>query len=140
MAKPFTDALEALLDATEFCGVPLPDGQTVADLVALSWVKQILKGDNQALRQALDRVEGRVPNCGEPASDPPVKTYAVGYTPDVLWAHHRPEAQQQPPAESRSPRGDSAVTIQAGTSPKSWPSVAELALRELELCGPASMS
>jgi hypothetical protein len=102
MARPFTDALEALLDATEICGVPLPDGLTVADLAALVWLKQILMGDHRARQQALDRIEGRVPRCAEPASDPPAKTYVAGYSPDELWPPEQPEAEQQPAAQSPS--------------------------------------
>jgi hypothetical protein len=39
----------------------LPDGRTIAQLIAEWLVKAAIRGDIRALRELLDRVEGKVP-------------------------------------------------------------------------------
>jgi hypothetical protein len=81
-AKPLTDAAVRLLRRKTLGGKPVPGGKTVLEALVLVWIREALKGDMNALRQLLERVEGRVPTPiavkEEPGEDKVVNVYIVG--------------------------------------------------------------
>lgn len=58
--KPITEALLAILNSGLTNHLR---GRTVADLVAISLVRQAIEGNIQAIKEILDRTEGRVPQA-----------------------------------------------------------------------------
>ena len=60
--KTLGECIAALLDETDLYGKPIPGGRSVADLLALTIVKEALEGKFPFAKEILDRTEGKVPD------------------------------------------------------------------------------
>jgi hypothetical protein len=68
----YSTRLRTLLQCQELAGQALPDGKTIADLLAEVMVRKALQGDYRFTREILDRTEGKVTaRAGEDAGTNP---------------------------------------------------------------------
>jgi Family of unknown function (DUF5681) len=58
--KPLTDLVAAALEKDRLGNAKLPNGQTLADMIVLAWVKAAMRGDAAARKDLLERLEGKV--------------------------------------------------------------------------------
>lgn len=58
--KPLTSALIKVLEGNKLAGVIIPEGKTVADVVAEALILHAIKGNGTAIREVFNRIEGLV--------------------------------------------------------------------------------
>ncbi len=95
--KPLTDALRRLLDKRTDSSKPTnpPKSATGWDRVAQAWVAKMMSGDMNALKLALDRLEGKVPDAltildeRQPEAPKPRFELLTDKELDFLHAHRR---------------------------------------------------
>src|SRR4051812_37399086 len=66
--KSLTGRLRDMLELTTWKGEPLPEGKTVADLLAEVMVKKALGGNLKFFVELLNRTDGKVRHFAEPAA------------------------------------------------------------------------
>lgn len=65
--KPITDALLEALEKNKVGKLDLPNGRTLIELIIEAWVRNIVAGNQRAISDLMDRLEGKV------SDDPPAE-------------------------------------------------------------------